>query len=79
MRSNNPDVKMMTQTGAYSGLNKGAVEKVSRGGRYGGGGSGSVWIRCETASSNGVHVSSGGTTSASPYLTKSLVDDVIYP
>ena len=73
-RPDNPDEKMMTQTGTYIDLDKGAAVKVSQDG-YGGGGSGSRWLRDGKAEANGVHVSANSTTSASPYFTPDLIKD----
>ena len=74
-RPENPDEKMMTQTGTYVGLDEGAVVKVSQDG-YGVGGSGSCWLHDGKAEANGVHVSSDSTTSASPYFTPDLINNL---
>ena len=73
----NPDRQMMTQTGTYVGLDKGAVDKVSQGG-YGKGGSGSCWLRDGKAEGNGVHVSASISVSSSPYFTPDLINNLSY-
>lgn len=76
-RSDNPQNKMMKQTGAFSRFDGGCTLKECYGQNLGGGASGGVWMLLDKSGkmvfANGVHVSSGNGESSSPTFDKSVL------
>ena len=76
VRSDNPQNKMMKQTGAFSRFDRGCTLKEYYGQNLGGSASGGVWMLLDKSgkmvSANGVHVSSDG-ESSSPTFHKSIL------